>query len=213
MKIKTLLGKGLLLASALALFSTTKSYATGASGWDHGYYWAWWINTGSANMTFNGAGTYGGLWQLHWYNIGDGGGGKGWNPGSNTRNVNYNAGYSSTYNNFGAYGWAPYPTYEMYIMDRCTSQSSSGTYKGTINSDGATYKVYLGTQASYSGGGKQYVSKRTSNTDTHNHTITTSNHMNWWASHGMTHGTWQDWKLNVEQYGSSVSGSYSGNVW
>src|SRR5207244_4438041 len=98
-----------------------------------------------------------------WGNISDGGGGKGWNPGSNSRSINYNSGYSSTYNNFGGYGWAPYPTYEMYIQDRVTSQSGgSSTYKGSLNSDGGTYKVYQGTQASYSGGGKQYVSKRTS---------------------------------------------------
>jgi endo-1,4-beta-xylanase len=202
------------LGAALALFSTTQSYATGASGTDHGFYWAWWVNTGSASMTFPGAGTYPGIWHLSWSNIGDGGGGKGWNPGSNTRNVNYNSS-DPYYQNYGAYGWAPYPTYEMYIQDRSDSQSGgSSTYKGSINSDGGTYKVYLGTQATYSGGGKQYVSKRTSNTTGGaNYTITTNNHMSWWASHGMSHGTWQDWKLNVEAYGSNISGYSGGNVW
>src|ERR1044071_3710986 len=123
MKITKLFGAGLLLA-ALSLAPQSNA----SSGWDHGYYWSMWVPNGSESMTFPGAATYAGNWYSTWSNTKDGGGGKGWNPGADSRSVNYNCSKTSGFNNYGAYGWAPYPTYELYIMDR-SSNAGGGTYK------------------------------------------------------------------------------------
>ena len=210
MKINTLIGKGLLLVSVSALFLAPQSYASSGNGYDHGYYYGFWSDKGTMSISFPYAGTYPGNWQINWSGTGDAGGGKGWNPGADNRSVNYN-GSTGGYNTMGAYGWAPYPTYEMYINDRLTSRGGSN-YKGSVNSDGGTYGVYQGTQSAASGGGLQYASNRTSDTGSGNHTITSQNHFNFWNSHGMTHGSWQSWQHNVESWSWS-SGQAGGTVW
>ena len=203
----------ILTVSSFALFAAPQSYANSGNGTDHGYYWGFWSNTGTMTMTFPYAGQWAGNWNLSWTGVGDGGGGKGWNPGADNRNVNYSCQNTSGFNVFGAYGWAPYPTYEMYINDRMVNTSRGGTtYKGQVNSDGGTYNVYVGTQGAASGGGKQYASNRTSDTGTGNKTITSQNHFNFWNSHGMTHGTWQAWQNNVESWSYS-SGNVNSTVW
>jgi endo-1,4-beta-xylanase len=201
----------ILAVSSFALFLAPQSQANSGTGWDHGYYWGFWCDKGWMSMSFPYAGSYAGNWQINWSGIGDGGGGKGWNPGADWRSVGYNGTLRGPYNTMGAYGWAPYPNYEMYINDRESNRGGT-TYMGQVNSDGGTYNVYRGNQAGYSGGGPQYSDNRTSDTGDGNHTITSQNHFNFWNSHGMTHGNWQSWCHNVESWSFS-SGQAGGTVW
>jgi endo-1,4-beta-xylanase len=135
--------------------------------------------------------------------------GKGWNPGQ-TLTVGYNCGYINNYQNFGMYGWANYPNVEWYMTDMGTR---GGTFKGTVNSDGGTYNIYLATQ----GGGAQFNDARTSSQPTgQNHTITMANHINAWSSHGMNLYAWSNGytyaKLNAEAWGGQTGGC-NATVW
>jgi endo-1,4-beta-xylanase len=85
----------------------------------------------------------------------------------------------------------------------------SGSFIGTVNSDGGTYNVYKGQQ----GGGPQYISSRTSNQSTgQNHTITMSNHVNYWKAHIGSFGTIRETTIMVETW-SGGAGSCNGTCW
>jgi endo-1,4-beta-xylanase len=205
-----LLSNGLLVLGAAAFLCVAQpSQAGDVQGHDHGYWYECWWTTGSASISFPSAGTYAGNFQANWSNVGDTTIGKGWQPGQ-TRTCGYNCGYINNFQNFGMYGWANYPNVEWYMTDM---GSRGGSFKGTLNSDGGTYNVYLASQ----GGGAQYNDARTVWQSTgQNHTITMANHINFWSSHGMPLHSWSDgWtyaKLNVEAWGNQ-SGSCNATVW
>lgn len=205
-----LFSKALVALGALALACATQQAQAGdVTGHDHGYWYECWWTTGSSSISFPNAGTYAGNWAGSWSNVGDTTVGKGWQPGQ-TRTCGYNCGYINNFQNFGMYGWANYPNVEWYMTDMGTR---GGSFKGTLNSDGGTYNVYLASQ----GGGAQYNDARTVSQPTgQSHTITMANHINFWSSHGMPLHSWSDGytyaRLNAEAWGGQT-GSCNATVW
>jgi len=193
----------------------------------------------------NGTGTHGGYFYTHWkdggtgcLNLGSGGNysisynlsggknlvsGKGWQTGSTSRVVGYNAGAFNPGSNsyLTLYGWSTSPLVEYYIVDNWgtgfTPPGSGAQNMGTVNSDGGTYTIYRtqrvnqpsiqGTATFY-----QYWSVRTSKRATgQNNTITFANHVNAWRSKGMNLGTMNYQVMATEGFGSS--GSSNVTVW
>jgi endo-1,4-beta-xylanase len=192
----------LLSAAALLLAGTLQSQAGGTTGYTGGYYYfTYYTGSGTASISGSG-GNFAGSWTS---GVSDALVGKGWNPGS-VRNIGYNVGYlGGSWHSAGAYGWAPYPQVEWYITD---FGSNSGTFIGTLNSDGGTYNVYKGSQ----GGGPQYKDSRTvSQSRGANHTITMANHVNYWKAHLGSFGTIRETVLMVEAF--SGPGSCNATVW
>jgi endo-1,4-beta-xylanase len=216
-----LTGKKIVTAfiGAAALCATVVSAQTltsNSTGTNNGFYYTFWKDSGNASMTLQAGGRYTSQWSSgtnNWV------GGKGWNPGSSSKVVNYsgNYGVTSSQNSYLAlYGWTRSPLIEYYVIESYGSYNpascSGGTDYGSFQSDGATYNVRRcqrvnqpsidGNQTFY-----QYFSVRNPKKGFGNisGTITFANHVNFWASKGLNLGNHNYQVLATEGYQSTGS--------
>jgi endo-1,4-beta-xylanase len=203
------------LATVAAVLPGTARAATqicsNSTGTNDGAYYSMYVSGGSACITLNSGTSY----STTWSGIGDFVGGIGSNPGSTSANISFSNSLSTSGGGttlVSLYGWSTNPLVEYYVEENYVpAGNSAGTFEGTVTSNGGTYDIYEHQQVnqpSIQGTAtfEQYLAIRTSPTTSG--TITFSNFVNAWASHGMDLGTMNYQILATEAYGGG-SGSDS----
>ncbi|MGA2179887.1 MAG: glycoside hydrolase family 11 protein [Verrucomicrobiota bacterium] len=198
-----------IILSAIIAGCVSMAAKADGTGSNNGYFWSLYHSGGSASISFGSGGNY----KMTWSGVNDVTGGKGWNPGG-SRTVGYNVGVRGG-NVMGVYGWTTGPLIEYYIVE--FGGNSSGTYVGSLSSDGHSYSVYKHQQVnqpSIQGTATfwQYLSEWGGSSTGSNHSVTTGNHFNYWKAHCGSMGSFNYMILLTEAWGGS-SGSSNATVW
>lgn len=201
-----------------------------ATGTNNDYFFTYWKDDGSVTMTLPGEALidsdHAGKFEVEWtsgaYNFV---GGKGWNPGSSNRYVEYDCGTwspgsSNAY--LTLYGWTTEPLVEYYVVDSWGSwRPPGGIPAGQVTTDGGTYDLYRMTRTNapnITGENQdfeQYWSVRTSKRTMSEGPglITFANHEAAWAAQGWNLGTHDYQVLATEVFRPASDGASDCTVW
>ncbi len=126
------------LTSMLTKRSTPSSQGTHSS-----FFYSFWTD-GLGNVTYlNGAN---GSYTVSWQKCNNFYGGKGWNPGTENKNITYAASIASEGNTYlSVYGWTRNPLVEYYVVESYGTYNPASQYVKTkermLESDGGVYSL------------------------------------------------------------------------